>query len=629
MGEIARDAVVVCARIAPGFREVWSEIGGGGRQKNINTVAIYLYCVYCVYYMTILICGASGLVGRDLCDLLDRENIRYYGTYNKCADKEFCERENMFRVDFTNLGEVSEFFTEHKNQWLVVVFLVVQRMVDVCENDWNAIMRVNVNAVDMMSSLCAKQGIYFIHLSTDYVFDGSAPPYFPSSSPVNPLQNYGITKLISEHRVQRNYTPTTMSSILSPHYCIIRTPVLYSANPASALYDNAVTVLAKNIMDLRTRVMKREDDYYIRRPVYIPDLCIFIRVIATLAIESVGGGGGGDMGTARFSGIYHFYNPDNQFTKYQMTTKIADYLELSHTHIVPFRPSSAADSGDNASVYTAPRPYDTELRDIRYNIHNFFTHNFEETIPYAFARFKHPKLGVASSPAESLTTPSSPSYFLMFDLDGTLVNTSYAHYRSYLEVFRNRNLSFMTFQEWNEYINYKNIHTYLETVASELAQYDNIETERILSDMRNEKLTAFRIYATTYITPTKNALDMLRFIEDNPETVNAVVVTNSSSATTDIIREVVPALNKITKWCVRETYTEPKPHPESYTKAKEMYYNQEKYVIGFENTSIGYESLRHSASIVYLYVDEQDEFAKRDKWYYKKDAFLFDDFRSV
>lgn len=575
--------------------------------------------------MTILICGASGLVGRDLCELLDRENIRYYGTYNKCADKEFCERENMFRVDFTNLGEVSEFFTEHKNKWRVVVFLVVQRMVDVCENDWNAIMRVNVNAVDMMSSLCAKQGIYFIHLSTDYVFDGSAPPYFPSSSQVNPLQNYGITKLISEHRVHRNYGTASVT----PNYCIIRTPVLYSANPASPIYDNVVTILAKNIMDLRTRVMKREDDYYIRRPVYIPDLCVFIRVIATLAIESAGGGsGGGSIGVPIFSGVYHFYNPDNQFTKYQMTTKIADYLELSHQHIIPFKPSTAsADSGDAASVYAARRPYDTELRDVRYNIRNFFTHNFEETIPYAFARFKHPKLGVAGP---SSSPPSPPtSYFLMFDLDGTLVNTSYAHYRSYLEVFRNRDLPFMTFPEWNEYINYKNIHTYLETVASELAHYDHIETERILSDMRNEKLAAFRNYAITYITPTKNALDMLRFIEANPDTVNAVVVTNSSSATTDIIREVVPELNKITKWCVRETYTEPKPHPESYTKAMGMYYNDEKYVIGFENTSIGYESLRHSAPIVYLYVDEQDEFAKRDKWYYKKDAFLFDDFRSV
>ena len=187
----------------------------------------------------------------------------------------------------------------------------------------------------------------------------------------------------------------------------------------------------------------------------------------------------------------------------------------------------------------------------------------------------------------------------------------------------------MTYPEWNEYTNYKNIHIYLESVASELAHHDVYETDRILSEIRNEKLAAFRNYAITYITPTKNARDILRFIEENSDTVNAVVVTNSSSATTDIICEVVPELNKITKWCVRETYTEPKPHPESYAKAKELFYNNEEYIIGFENTNIGYEALRHSTSIVYLYVDENDEYAKRDQWYYKKDAFIFDDFRSV
>ena len=122
---------------------------------------------------------------------------------------------------------------------------------------------------------------------------------------------------------------------------------------------------------------------------------------------------------------------------------------------------------------------------------------------------------------------------------------------------------------------------------------------------------------------------MLRFIEAHPDTINAVVVTNSTSETTDIIREAFPDLNKITKWCVRETYFQPKPHPESYAKAMDMYYNEEKYVIGFENTSIGFESMRHLTSIVYLYIDENDEYVKNDNWYYKKDAFIFDDYRCV
>jgi S-adenosylmethionine synthetase len=581
--------------------------------------------------MSILICGASGLVGRDLCELFDQENIRYDGTYHTCRDREFCDRENMFRVDFTNPDEVSDFFTENKHRWLVCIFLVVERSVDLGEKDWNALKRVNVDAVDMMSSLCAKQGIYFIHLSSDYVFDGSSPPYFPSSQ-VNPLQNYGITKLMSEYRVQQNYTPVvsldtslSSSSAVETNYCIIRTQVLYSGNRASPLYNNAVTVLSKCIMDLRrtsgTKAMiRREDDYYIRHPVYIPDLCIFIRVVATVAIEKCGSS---DSARERpkFSGIYHFYNPDNCFTKYQMMKSIAEYMDLSHWHIVPQRPSSALNNGGNDSR----RPYDTQLFDARYNIRNFFTHTFSETIPHIFSRFKHPKIGVCALDS----VKRRDTYFIMFDLDGTLVHTSYAHYRSYLDVFRNRGLSFMSYSEWNKYINYNSIHTYLENVAAALANQDLIQMERILSDMRNEKLAAFKIYAALYVTPTKNAIDMLRFIEAHPDTINAVVVTNSTSETTDIIREAFPDLNKITKWCVRETYFQPKPHPESYAKAMDMYYNEEKYVIGFENTSIGYESMRHLTSIVYLYIDENDEYVKNDNWYYKKDAFIFDDYRCV
>ena len=579
--------------------------------------------------MSILVCGASGLVGRDLCDLFERENIRYDGTYNTCSDRAFTERDNMFRVDFTNPGEVTDFFNEHNHRWLVCVFLVVQRMVDVCEKDWNAIMRVNVDAVDTMSELCEKSGIYFIHLSTDYVFDGMAAPYSPDS-PVNPLQNYGITKLLSECRVQRNYAT-------SPNYCIIRTPVLYSGNKSSPLYDNAVTVLSKGVMDLRISTVgtrsersgttRPEDDYYIRRPVYIPDLCIFIRAVAILATDAVTAG---DDTPARFSGIYHFYNPDNYYTKYQMMKAISEYLELSHLHIVPVRPGAGA--GASEGIYQAKRPYDTQLVDSRYNIENFFSHSFTETLPHVFSRFKHPKIGVARSAAAAAAAAEGRednTYFLMFDLDGTLVHTSYAHYRSYLDVFRNRGLQFMSYSEWNKYINYKNIHTYMETVAAELAHQDTIETERILSDMRREKLAAFKIYAPLYITPTNHAVDMLRFIQANPATINAVVVTNSSQATTDIIREVIPELNYIEKWCVRETYTAPKPHPECYARAVELYYREEKYMIGFENTSIGYESLRHVTPIVYLYIDENDDYAKQDKWYYKKDAFIFDDFRCV
>jgi hypothetical protein len=153
--------------------------------------------------------------------------------------------------------------------------------------------------------------------------------------------------------------------------------------------------------------------------------------------------------------------------------------------------------------------------------------------------------------------------------------------------------------------------------------------EQILSDIQNEKLEAFRIHAALYITPTKNASEMLKYIDANPGKITAVIVTHNNTETVDIIREIVPQLNKITKWCICEPFELHKPDTDVYSKAKEMYYNNEKYIIGIENTHIGYDSVRKTTPIVYLYIDENDEYAKRTKWYNKADAFIFDDYLTM
>lgn len=598
--------------------------------------------------MSILICGASSSVGRDLCDLLDRENIRYDGTFYKyfnyhygrmCHnDRAFCERDNMFQVDFTNEEEVSTFFNVNKSRWRVCVFLVAERNIERCEENWNMAMRINVDAVDYMSGLCAKEGIYFIHLSTDYVFDGTTQPSFATSS-VNPIQNYGISKLLSEYRVQKNYTQSiTLASCLSsigfsaPNYCIIRTPTLYTNNRSSPLYNNTVTSVAKHVMDLRHRTVGvgvgvGVDNHEIQRPLYIPDLCIFIRVIAMVAIDHLTGirsiRSSSGANPPKFSGIYHFYNPDNRFTKYEITKKIAEYMNLSSFHVI----GNGAGDQHKSKI---PIPYDPQLFDTRFNIRNYFTHTFDETIPHIFSRYKHPRIGSSGNGAST--------YFLLFDLDGALVHTSYAHYRSYLDVFRNRGLSFMPYSEWKTYFCYKNVHTFIEEVAAQISGNDFIQTERILSEIRNEKLEAFKNYAPLYVTPTKNALDMIRWIQKHPDTISAVIVTNCSQETADIICSVVPELKTMTKWCLRDfetpasvmvtttDSTTTNPKNDIYERAKTMYYQQEDYVIGFENTYVGYNSLSNITPIVYFYMDENET---SNHVCERIDAFIFDDYRTV
>jgi len=133
--------------------------------------------------MKIFIAGASGILGRDLCSHLDKEGVQYIGTYNTRPIR------NGLKVDFFNESCLQETLLECKPS--AVVNCIVERFTDVCEKNWDKTIKANVNIADILSRVCNKLGIYLVHISTDYVFDGRQPPYFPESKQ-NPLQNYGI-----------------------------------------------------------------------------------------------------------------------------------------------------------------------------------------------------------------------------------------------------------------------------------------------------------------------------------------------------------------------------------------------------------------------------------------------------
>ena len=140
------------------------------------------------------------------------------------------------------------------------------------------------------------------------------------------------------------------------------------------------------------------------------------------------------------------------------------------------------------------------------------------------------------------------------------------------------------------------------------------------------------------LVTTKNALDMLRWIEKQPHTINAAIVANCSQETVDIICSVVPELKTITKWCLRDLETHvtetmidnmtmtKNPKNNIYERAITMYYQQEHYVIGFANTYVGYNSLSNITPIIYFYIDENET---SNCVCERIDAFIFDDYRSV
>lgn len=503
--------------------------------------------------MTILICGASGLVGNELCKLCEYHKIKYFGTYNTAKIK----KENMYKLNFFNIKEIEKFLQEKCIK--ICVFLIVQRLTDVCENSWDEIKKINIDMVNNISFICNKLNIRLIHLSTDYVFDGTKQPNFPNDLK-NPLQNYGISKLLSELKVQSN----------CKDYCIIRTPVLYSN--LSRIDDNAITLIAKNIMDLRG-ILKIEDHYNIRRPLYIADLCVFILYIIKNNLK----------------GIYHFYNPYNKFTKYDICVKISNYLNLKYNNIIP---NIVASSG------IASRPYDTMLDDNKYNVYDFQFTEFDKSIGECFKKYKHPPINKINK----------DNFFILLDLDGTLINSNFAHYNAYKILFDKTNKKFLSFEEWKNYTNNKHFDEFLRE------NYNNIEIKNI----KEEKL---KIFKDQEITFTNNSNIFLEFLIDN--NINCCIVTNTNQKAVNIIKEKLPIFKKINNWIVREDYTNPKPDSECYTLAKDNYYKNELYIIGIEDTNVGYKSLKNITDIIYLFTSETNHD------FFKNDCYIFNDFNKL
>ena len=101
----------------------------------------------------------------------------------------------------------------------MVVNAAAWTAVDAAEKEVDAAMRANRDGPETLARLCAAAGIPFIHISTDYVFDGDKGAPYVETDATNPTAAYGATKLAGEHAVLAAY----------PRATILRTSWVYSA----------------------------------------------------------------------------------------------------------------------------------------------------------------------------------------------------------------------------------------------------------------------------------------------------------------------------------------------------------------------------------------------------------------
>jgi len=99
----------------------------------------------------------------------------------------------------------------------VILNLAAYTNVDECEDCLSLADRVNAEAPGIMAKLCSDHNIKFVHISTDYVFDGEKETPYIEDDETNPTSVYGLSKLSGEKKVLAN----------CPDATIIRTQWLY------------------------------------------------------------------------------------------------------------------------------------------------------------------------------------------------------------------------------------------------------------------------------------------------------------------------------------------------------------------------------------------------------------------
>ena len=100
----------------------------------------------------------------------------------------------------------------------VVISAAAYTAVDQAEDEPDRAFRINGEAPGELAAAARQAGARIIHISTDYVFDGTSPEPYREDAPTNPLGVYGKSKLLGEERVRAE----------NPDHVIVRTAWVYS-----------------------------------------------------------------------------------------------------------------------------------------------------------------------------------------------------------------------------------------------------------------------------------------------------------------------------------------------------------------------------------------------------------------
>ena len=158
--------------------------------------------------MEILVLGGAGQVGSELRALSWPEEVAVHAP-------------DRARLDVTDAAALAEALAERP--YAAVINAAAYTAVDRAESEIAEAWRLNALAPALLAAETARTGIPLVHVSTDYVFDGTGQGAYAPDAPIRPVSVYGASKAAGELAVRTG----------NPRHAIVRTAWVVSPHRAN------------------------------------------------------------------------------------------------------------------------------------------------------------------------------------------------------------------------------------------------------------------------------------------------------------------------------------------------------------------------------------------------------------
>ena len=245
--------------------------------------------------MKFLVTGSAGLIGSQIVKDLTQKNHTVYSCYH---DKKPLQGIPT-PLDLSNENQIIQTLSKTKPDR--IIHLAAMTGVDLCETENELATIINTKATETLAKQAAKQKIFFLYVSTDYIFDG-INGMKKEDDPSNPLGFYGKSKLEGELVLNK----------LASNWCVARTSTPFGIHNTKKSFP----LWIKENLEAKKKISVLTDQF--TSPTYVPNLS---KMLIEIAIRQI-------IGIIHVSGA-------TRISRYALAELVADKLHLDKNFLIP------------------------------------------------------------------------------------------------------------------------------------------------------------------------------------------------------------------------------------------------------------------------------------------------------